>query len=46
MTVRRCEMNKAAKVKNTNPMYVQKPFFEVADILREYIGAYQETFTL
>ena len=39
-------MNKAAKVKNTNTMCVQKPSFEVADILRQYIGAYQETFTL
>ena len=35
-------MNKAAKVKNTNTMCVEKPSFEVAAILREYIGAYQE----
>jgi hypothetical protein len=35
-------MNKAAKVKNTNTICVEKPSFEVADILREYIGAYQE----
>jgi len=39
-------MNQTAKVKNRNIVAIGKPSFEVADILREYIGSYQETFPL
>ena len=39
-------MDKTVKAKNRNTICVQKPSFEVADILQQYIGAYQETFTL
>jgi putative transposase/transposase-like zinc-binding protein len=37
-------MSQTAKIKNRNIVAIGKPSFEVADILREYIGSYQETF--
>ncbi len=39
-------MSQTVKVKSRNIVCTLKPSFEVADILREYIGAYQETFPL
>ena len=39
-------MSKTVKVKSRNIVCIGKPSFEVADILREYIGQYQETFPL
>ncbi|MBC8418967.1 MAG: IS91 family transposase [Desulfobacterales bacterium] len=39
-------MHQTAKVKNRNIVCIGRPSFEVADILREYIGSYQETFPL
>jgi hypothetical protein len=39
-------MSKTDKVKSRNIVCIGKPSLEVADILREYIGQYQETFPL
>jgi len=39
-------MSQTVKVKSRNIVFIGKPSFEVADILREYIGSYQETFPL
>jgi len=39
-------MSQTVKVKSRNIVCIGKPSFEVADILREYIGQYQETFPL
>ena len=39
-------MSKTVKVKSRNIVCIGKPSLEVADVLREYIGQYQETFPL
>jgi len=39
-------MSQTVNVKTRNIQAIGKPSFEVADIFREYIGAYQETFPL
>ena len=39
-------MSQTVKVKSRNIVCIGRPSFEVAEILREYIGPYQETFPL